>query len=152
MIKVYITVGSGAFDQLLRQVELSLDLSRYQVQYQIGSSDYCPQANFFRFDDRYIDYLQQADVVICHAGAATVFQLLEMGKKLLIVPNMSRIDLHQQDLAQFVEQQGYAQVCWQLDNLASDLQQCLSRQFEPYRKQAFVLGDELRQYFELDPR
>ena len=148
-MKLYVTVGSGSFDQLIQQLDGIQFPAGWSLVGQIGRGRYQPAFEHFSFNRDYQKFLQRADLVICHAGAATVFQLLEMGKKLLVVPNLSRVDDHQQDLAQYLQTNNYAQVCWQLTDLKRDLNRCLDSNFRPYQKQAFHFASELRRYFDI---
>jgi len=56
-------------------------------------------------------------VIITHAGAGTVFQLLEDKAKMVVIPNHDRIDAHQLDIAQYVDNNKFASVCYDLENI-----------------------------------
>ena len=149
-LKVFVTVGSGSFDELIEQVDKTLLAPDYQVCCQIGRGRFKPHQQHFAFCDDYPRYMREADVVITHAGAGTVFELLEQGKRLLVVPNQFRVDKHQQDLAQFIADHRYAKVCWQLEHLADTLVATMSERFARYQKEPFFMAADLRQYLGLD--
>ena len=148
-MKVFVTVGSGHFDQLIEQVDKLLLAPQFEVCCQIGIGEYKPHQSYFVFDDSYQHYVELADVVVTHAGAGSVFELLEKGKKILVVPNQYRIDQHQRDLAKYIAQHNYAQVCWQLEQLKALVISTFDADFMPYQKDPFFKGDDLRRYFGL---
>ncbi|TQS35010.1 hypothetical protein Golomagni_04584 [Golovinomyces magnicellulatus] len=47
-------------------------------------------------------------LVICHAGAGTVLEALRYGVPIVVVPNNSLLECHQEELADELERQGYA--------------------------------------------
>lgn len=149
-MKIFVTVGSGSFDQLIEQVDKTLLAPQFEVCCQIGSGSYLPHQSHFTFSDDFSGYVDDADVVITHAGAGTVFELLEKQVKLLVVPNQFRLDKHQQDLAHFIAEHNYAQVCWQLEQLADLLVASYDSDFVRYQKEPFFKADDLRQYFGLN--
>jgi len=47
-------------------------------------------------------------LVICHAGAGTILDAMRLGLPLVVVPNLSLLDNHQDELAEELEKEGYA--------------------------------------------
>lgn len=149
-MNILVTVGTTPFDALISAIDHQLTADDFTVTCQIASGGYQPTTHaFIRFSEQFAELVNQADMVIAHGGAATVFELLEAGKKLLLVPNLSRIDKHQQDLAGFVEQQGYGMVCWSLDTLAECVRNCARQDFKVYQKEPFFMADSILQYFNI---
>jgi len=52
--------------------------------------------------------VSQKGLVICHAGAGTILDAMRLGLSLVVVPNSSLLDNHQDELAEELEKQGYA--------------------------------------------
>ena len=148
-MKVFVTVGTGSFDQLITEVDKCLRAPEFEVLCQIGVGSVIPHQPHYTLSDHYKADFNNADVVITHAGAATVFELLESQKKTLIVPNQFRIDKHQSDLAQYVEQQNYAGVCWHLADLKSKLVEVFQTGYSTYQKESFFKAAELLDYLGL---
>ncbi|PSS27324.1 glycosyltransferase family 1 protein [Amorphotheca resinae ATCC 22711] len=46
-------------------------------------------------------------LVICHAGAGTILDAMRMGLPIIVVPNPTLLDNHQEELAQELQRQGY---------------------------------------------
>ncbi|PBP18618.1 glycosyltransferase family 28 domain-containing protein [Diplocarpon rosae] len=47
-------------------------------------------------------------LIICHAGAGTILDAMRLAVPLVVVPNSSLLDNHQEELADELEAQGYA--------------------------------------------
>jgi beta-1,4-N-acetylglucosaminyltransferase len=86
--------------------------------FQIAKGEYKP-VNFpyFSFTDKIELYYNTADLIICHAGAGTVYNLLELKKKIIVVPNLERVDPHQRELACYIEKNNYGMVCWDINKI-----------------------------------
>ncbi|MGB1261966.1 MAG: PssE/Cps14G family polysaccharide biosynthesis glycosyltransferase [Cognaticolwellia sp.] len=149
-MKILVTVGTSSFDRLIKAVDKEILDDQYQVTCQISDGTYKPKNHdFFHFSDQFPELLEQADIVITHGGAGTIFQLLDMKKKIIVVPNLDRVDKHQTDLATFVCNEGYAIVCNDLGQLQQKLKQCLIFKPNTYHKEEFFMADELMHYFSL---
>lgn len=140
-MKVLVTVGTTPFDSLIRfcdenlssDLDLTLQLSDKGV--------YLPKRfKFFRFADNIAEYYGNSDVVITHAGAGTVFNLLELGKHIIVVPNLDRDDGHQKDLAKVIEKKRWGLVCWKLDMLPALIEEAMACELAPYDRQEFSGG------------
>jgi beta-1,4-N-acetylglucosaminyltransferase len=147
LLCIFVTVGTTTFDQLIEAVDTQLVDAKFDVTCQIANGKYMPKIKHLRFCDDFSRRLAVADVVITHGGAGTVFELLEQGKKMVVVPNLFRVDKHQTDLAKHVEQNNFGVVCWALEDLADCLQRCIDTTFNPYTKDPFFMAGELLEYF-----
>ncbi len=88
---IFVTVGAQMpFDRLVRAVdEWAGRHGRRDVFAQIGTTTYIPQhIEFVRSLDAaaYALKLNEADVVVAHAGMGTILSALERGKPLLLMP------------------------------------------------------------------
>ncbi|KAH7419911.1 glycosyl transferase [Cadophora sp. MPI-SDFR-AT-0126] len=52
--------------------------------------------------------ISRRGLVICHAGAGTILDAMRLAVPLVVVPNSSLLDNHQEELASELEAQGYA--------------------------------------------
>ncbi|KAJ2744120.1 N-acetylglucosaminyldiphosphodolichol N-acetylglucosaminyltransferase catalytic subunit alg13 [Coemansia sp. BCRC 34301] len=125
MSAVYVTVGSTGFDDLVRAVCTrsflqSLAARRFQrliVQYGSSEDMFVPpptESDTFGVDIESFDYtsntqrfIDQADLVICHAGTGSILEALHSRKPTIVVVNRGLMDNHQSEIAQELSQRGY---------------------------------------------
>jgi len=55
-----------------------------------------------------VDGVSKKGLLICHAGAGTILDGMRLGLPLIVVPNATLLDNHQDELAEELEKQGYA--------------------------------------------
>ncbi|MCK8107707.1 hypothetical protein MTF64_12550 [Pseudoalteromonas sp. 2CM41L] len=148
-MKILVTVGSSPFKSLVRAVDLvAKNHTNHEFTFQISSSAYKPESgSYFTFSKQFSDYIDDADVVITHAGAGTVFELLEKEKKCIVVPNYERVDKHQADLTAYLEHNSFAIVCHKLKQIDTCIKQIDSFQAKPYIKEPFFLTEDLINIF-----
>jgi len=145
---ILVTVGTTSFDALIRAVDQNLP-REWNLHLQIADGTYIPKHfDWFRFSDRISDFYSQSAFVICHAGAGTVFRLLELRKRLVVVPNLTRADPHQRELAHFVDSNHYAVVCQEPTSIAESIRAMRDFDFKPFVKPAFSGGSLLLEKIE----
>ncbi len=162
-MNILVTVGTTPFDNLILAVDQQLG-SLYQVVSQIAKGKYEPKSNhFFRFTDDIERYYQDADLIISHGGAGTIYRVLELGKKLIIVPNLDRIDHHQLDICDFMQKNNHAAV-WGYNRCRSqtsfDSDTSLAKlvaeveisDFVPFEPDEFTGVDKIRDYLGLNDK
>ncbi|MFT6926884.1 MAG: beta-1,4-N-acetylglucosaminyltransferase [Psychromonas sp.] len=140
MYKIFITVGTTEFDSLIKAVDtLFVNQSEYVFTAQISSSaNYKPSnIDFFEFSSDIDRYVDEADFIITHAGAGSVYSMLEKGKKVIVVPNLSRIDHHQIELTNYVNKNNLAIACNKLDELPSLIELLKNKELCSYQKEDF---------------
>lgn len=137
-MKIFVTVGSTHFNSLVEAVDAQLSSDLYDVTIQLADGQYKPK------NHKYITYTQEvehyygdADLVITHAGAGTVFRLLELNKKIVVVPNFERIDDHQSDIADYMSSNGYTGVCHQLAAIESSVIETNAKPVKEYTNDLF---------------
>lgn len=144
MKKVLVTVGTTPFNSLFETLEKCDIPDGLELECQIAAGTYVPQKfSYFRFSDDFEQKLKSADAVISHAGAGTVFNLLELGKPALVVANLERKDNHQIELARYVAQSKLALGVLQMDALQTAINQLPSFKPESYHKDLFFFQEQL---------
>ncbi|EEB91813.1 hypothetical protein MPER_09768 [Moniliophthora perniciosa FA553] len=157
----FVTVGSTRFDALVNCVLSQPVLSNLhnrgytQLVVQCGSSDF-DFCHLFNNQDtfhlekssvtiecwKYKPSLQgeyeRADLVISHAGSGTILDVLRLKRPLIVVPNSTLLDDHQQELATALQEMGYLKVA-DTKNLAAIIEH-----FDPKELQEFPPFDGIR--------
>jgi len=137
-MNIFVTVGHTHYNSLFKAVNEQLSAEKYHVVNQISDGDYLPDKHtYFKFTANIAEQIAQADLVITHAGAGSVFHLLEIGKPIVVVPNFERVDEHQKDLADFVAHNNYATVCRDLALLEQSVVTATQSNFSPYQTNPF---------------
>ena len=137
-MNIFVTVGHTHYNMLFKAVNEQLSPDKYRVVNQISDGDYLPSKHeHFPYTDNIEVQIEQADVVITHAGAGSVFHLLEIGKPVVVVPNFERVDEHQKDLADFVSHNNYASVCRDLSLLEQNVLSAVNDKYSPYKTNPF---------------
>lgn len=113
--KIFVTVGTTKFDELIKAVLSSevleaLSLKGYmELVLQIGKTELIPECNprcgfiaieYFNLSADIIKYVKDADLIISHAGAGSILDALENNKNLIVVANQTLMDNHQLELAE----------------------------------------------------
>ncbi|MDD2698434.1 MAG: glycosyltransferase [Arcobacteraceae bacterium] len=137
-MKIFVTVGTTKFDSLIKSVDENLLDLDYEVTMQISDGNYKPK--HFEFTNEIQKYFREADVVITHAGAGSIYELLELGKKIIIVPNFDRIDKHQSDIADYMDKNNYAKSIYNIVNVIEALK---SHNFDEFKKENFFKAQEI---------
>ena len=99
---IFATVGTQLpFDRLVSTLDQwASSQSQSEVFAQIGDSKYCPryiQWRRFLQPEEYNARLQQASVIVAHAGIGSILSALELGKRAIIMPRMSKWGEHRND-------------------------------------------------------
>lgn len=151
--RILVITGTTGFDSLVRYIDEDRDLElQYEFVLQTGDGSYQPQyKRYFTFDKHLKASLDQYDFFITHAGAGSIFMLLEQQKRVLVVPNTERADKHQIELAQYVQAQRLCAVCFdvpQVTQVIRDIDK-KTQHLKPYKKVEFnAVKDVLRYIYE----
>jgi len=109
---ILVTVGSMApFDELVKEADRLVGEGLLDGGVaQIGEGRYIPRnLVWFRFKKDLTEEYRRADLVITHTGAGTLFELLELGKRAIAVPNPHAI--HNPDIALKLSAEGHILLC-----------------------------------------
>ncbi|OZS41298.1 PssE/Cps14G family polysaccharide biosynthesis glycosyltransferase, partial [Photobacterium sanguinicancri] len=118
--KVFVTLGTTVFSSLVNEIINISSEVKLNVIIQTPDAD-----NFSSSDDvKFVKFVEDVerfyvdcDLVVTHAGAGSIYSLLDMNIPFIAVPNLERADHHQKDIASFLSENNYAKVC----NLPTEL-------------------------------
>ncbi|MGO9136834.1 MAG: PssE/Cps14G family polysaccharide biosynthesis glycosyltransferase [Syntrophales bacterium] len=119
---IFVTVGTTAFDSLIKSVDEISNQIKEEIICQIADGKYIPEhCEYFRFKPSLEKEFKNADLVICHGGAGTIFNLIKLNKKVISVPNLERKDKHQTDLIDALSEGNYIISCYELSKLKTKI-------------------------------
>ncbi|KAH8829678.1 glycosyltransferase family 1 protein [Flagelloscypha sp. PMI_526] len=114
------TVGSTQFDELVKiAVSQSTLDTLHQCGYtsvtvQAGASKVPPhestlqmQVDAWGLKPSMKEEYEKADLIVSHGGAGTILEVLRLNKPLIVVPNPTLLDNHQEDLASALSELGH---------------------------------------------
>lgn len=115
---IYITLGTQGsdFSRCLKMVEQLIVERGVRDEFiaQVGSSSYRPKGvKCFEFvqENDYQKYIQDAEVIITHAGSGALFNSIKKGKKIIAVARLSKfhemVNDHQTELVRKLTEEGY---------------------------------------------
>ena len=140
--RVFVTVGTTSFDALIgacttpefnkKLKTLGFDELRLQVGRGAAPTD-TDRTTWFRFAPTITEEMRAADVVISHAGAGSILEALELGKRLVVCVNEKLMDNHQAELANALEARGHVVVS-SVDDVADALQRAVATRPAPYER------------------
>lgn len=115
---IYITLGTQAsdFSRCMKMVErLVVEANiKDQVVAQIGYTAYhpaCVECFDFVSEDKYQELMENADIVISHAGTGALFSSIKKGKKVIAVARLAKygemINDHQTEIVRKLSGEGY---------------------------------------------
>lgn len=128
---IFVTVGAQMpFDRLVRAVDAwAFERGRCdEVFVQIGEGGWEPEhVAWKRFlePDEFRCHVDDADVLVAHAGTGSIFGALEVGKPILVMPRHARLgetrNDHQIATARSFGELGHVRVAWDEGELAGEL-------------------------------
>jgi len=146
---IFITVGTTAFDSLIQAVdEISLAINK-KIICQIADGNYIPtQCEYFRFKPTIEKEFRDAELIICHGGAGTLFKLLELRKKVIAVPNLERSDKHQSDLIDTLSAGNYIISCYKLSDLKDKILDIGKADLKKYEQPKCSIAEEIIKFID----
>ena len=116
MILVCVGMSEDPFDRLLEIIDdfCEKGIIEDEVVAQIGNTKYVPR-NYDFFDcvenDKFLEWIKKADLIISHAGIGCVLPALKLGKKVIIFPRKyehhEHVDNHQVEMLKAFTRKGY---------------------------------------------
>jgi len=132
---IFVTVGTGSFDELVKAVDelKAVGKIKEEIIIQIGSGKYTPKfCKWFRFAPSLGEYYKNASLIISHGGPGIVYEILDLGKPLIAVPNLKRTDpRHQVEFLEAVSESGSVIYC-RLEELEKTLKMAKTFKFKRY--------------------
>lgn len=140
---IFLVLGSQKFqmNRLLQKVDSLKEkgVITDPVVVQKGYSDYEPKhlmSHDFLEKAVFDDYLEQADVILCHGGTGVIVTSLKKGKKVIAVPRDQRygehVDQHQFQIVKLFSKQGFIEGVLNVEDLEAGLKKCQIQTYQPF--------------------
>ncbi|MFD0848385.1 PssE/Cps14G family polysaccharide biosynthesis glycosyltransferase [Sphingosinicella xenopeptidilytica] len=143
-MKIFVTVGTTRFDSLVQYIAENEYFRTHECVLQVGSGGPHPDSfQVFDYTNQIDRFYAWADVIITHAGAGSIYRLLDMRKSLVIVPNTDRLDPHQSDIARFMHENGHALAVDSLPELTAFVEKAATMRFHPFEREAFFAVEDI---------
>lgn len=142
-MKIFVTVGTTPFDRLIVAID-QIKKKQHEIIIQTANSKVeINNHQHFKWVDNINYYFNWADIVICHAGAGTVYTLLEMKKPIIVAPNFDRTDKHQKEISNYIKNNNYGFVCYDLRQLDKQIELIENKKFSLYKKESFFVKQNI---------
>ena len=140
---ILITVGSQKFqfNRLLKKVDELVDekIITDEVFAQIGVSDYKPK-NYkyidFMTQDEFNKKIDEADIIITHAGTGVIVNSIKKGKKVIAIPRLSEygehVDDHQIQLINEFRELNFIEAVYEINQLEDALKIVNKKKYNKY--------------------
>ncbi|MCC7552645.1 beta-1,4-galactosyltransferase [Candidatus Micrarchaeota archaeon] len=155
MKKIFVTIGTAIpFDRLIHKLNQINKNNIFDITAQIGKSNF----QFININ-KIIDYLtpnelkkeiKRCDIVISHAGAGTIIDLIKLNKKCVLVPRLKEfeeaVDNHQVEICKELEKEG-ACICYdisKLEELLPKATKVLKNKSKEYKKFKKNINDYIK--------
>lgn len=152
---VFVSVGTQKqdFKRIFELVENSKALENEEIVAQTGNTKFESKKMKMlpSIDSKtYSEYIKKSEMVICHGGVGTIFDALENGKKVLVVPRLEKykehINDHQIEVAVALEKDGYILVYREsdvFDNCVEKLKKFIPKKYIRDEKFLDILRKEI---------
>jgi len=120
---IFATCGSSPmpFERMMQALR-ALRADDLHVQHGPATPPPCARADQFLPFGRMVEMIEEADVVVSHAGVGSIMCALRAGHLPIVFPRMKRyaetVDDHQAELAEALERRGNVLVVWTPEDLA----------------------------------
>lgn len=148
---IFVTVGSVApFDELIQELDGLAEIDGGAVRglvMQIGNGKYVPKnAKWFRFENDLSTWYSQADLIITHNGAGTLFEILPLRKKIIVVPNPNTIQLENLDIVIKLAKDGHILPCLKVENIGIAIKRAERWSPTPYKVPICRIHEIIKDY------
>lgn len=144
---IFISVGTGKFDELIEAADKIAPSLNEKIIAQIGEGSYKPKnIEYFRYKETLLPYDKKARLIITHGGAGRIYELLAMNKRIIGIANTNRTDDHQRDILKALSQQNFLIWCKNLNDLGGIIKNSGKFKLKKYKKPECSIAGKIRNY------
>ena len=156
---IFVVTGTQKFqfNRLLKTIDelVKSSVIRETVFAQRGNSDYIPQyyesVDFISKED-FKDKINEADIVITHAGVSTIISAIGANKPTIVMPRLSKykehVDDHQVDICEAFAESNYVIYCQNIDELSQLIVKSRGHSFNRYQSHRNEFKKVINDYLE----
>ena len=146
---IFVTVGTGKFDELIKEIDRVAPSLNEKVIAQIGKGEYKPKnIEYFDFKNPLTNYYKKASLVISHGGAGTIYELLSLNKKVIGIANINRTDEHQIEILNALSKQHFLMWCKNIGDLSGIIGCYKGIKIKKYEKPECKIAEKIKEYLE----
>ncbi|MGO4961225.1 PssE/Cps14G family polysaccharide biosynthesis glycosyltransferase [Jeotgalibaca porci] len=158
-IMIFVTLGSQKFqfDRLLEKIDKLIEekVITEKVFAQTGNSNYQPNNYEYQtFMDRtlFLNYMNEASIVITHAGTGAIITALKVGKKVIAVPRRKNhgehVDNHQLEIVHEFDSMNLVEACYEVDELKEAFEKVWVNDYATYQSNTENIINSITLYLE----
>lgn len=156
---IFVTLGSQKFqfDRLLRKIDGMIEggMITEPVFAQTGASTYTPkhfEAAAFMDREAFAEKMEQAALVITHAGTGAIVGAVKKGKKVIAVPRLAKygehVDDHQLQIVEQFTDMALLEPCWDVDGLPAAYAAAKQKTYMPYVSNTHTIIADIEKYLQ----
>jgi len=144
---IFVSVGTGKFDELIEAVDKIAHSLKEKIIAQIGEGGYKPKnMEYFRYKETLLPYDKKARLIITHGGAGRIYELLAMNKRIIGIANTNRTDDHQMDILKALSRQNFIIWCKESEDLKEIIKNSKKFKLKRYKKPECSIAKKIRDY------
>lgn len=156
---IFVTLGSQKFqfNRMLVEIDRLIEEGKIteEVFAQIGASDYKPK-NFeykdFVTQDEFKDYMNNANLVITHAGTGAIVTALKNDKLVIAIPRLAKygehVDNHQIQLIDEFKELNFIEPVYEIEQLANALEIVKKNRYNRYVSNTKNIINDIEKFIE----
>lgn len=154
---ILITVGSQKFqfNRLLKEVDrlIGNKIITDKVYAQIGACDYKP-VNFeytdFTAQDEFSKLMDEADIIITHAGTGVIVNAVKKEKKVIAIPRLAKygehVDDHQIQLIKEFTELNFIEPVYEINELENALKVVKEKKYNKYISNTDTIIESIEEF------
>lgn len=156
---IFVTLGSQKFqfDRLLERIDAMIEsgVITEPVFAQTGCSTYTPryfETAAFMDRDAFAQKMEQASMVITHAGTGAIIGAVKKGKTVIAVPRLAKhaehVDDHQLQIVEQFSEMNIIEPCWDTESLPQAFAAAQKKSYVPYQSNTHTIIADIEAYLE----
>ncbi len=154
---ILITVGSQKFqfNRLLKEIDELIEnkIIKEEVFAQIGVSDYKPK--YYKYvdfmsQDEFSKKMDEADIIITHAGTGVIVNAVKKEKKVIGVPRLAKyeehVDDHQIQLIDEFTSLGFIEPAYETEDIEKALKNVKKKKYNKYISNTDAIVDSIEKF------